>query len=238
MKYENIKRESQIYSYWGHRIFSGDVVILKNLYGRTWKERPVLIKMFCQLLNLLTTAEFENDIKEVYSPEFLYYWAMVAIGELSSLIHKDLGTAIFCLKKIRHTVPKAEARLAYVELLKSDEPAKSEMNVERLDVLRRWAGRGDIFSSIVLAKITFYQFLLEYQADNPEMTDLFELPVRTLRLLDSPCQKGHPVAIRFYNAVIEWVGTPDALGMHIDESCIITESLFDFDTATNMQIGF
>lgn len=228
---EEVMRESQKYSYWGHRILSGDVVVLRNLYGRIWKELPVLIRMLSQLQISLTAVEVENDANDAYSPEFLYYWGMLCIGEQSRLIPKDLGTAESCFEKIRRKVPKAEARLAYVELLQSDEPAKREMNVERLDILRRWAGEGDIFSSVVLARIIFHQFLEEYK------DDILELPTRVLRLLEYPCQKGHPVAIRFYNSVMECIGTPEAMGMHLDENCIIEESLFDFDVSANMQIG-
>lgn len=227
---EEVMRESQKYSYWGHRILSGDVVVLKNLYGRIWEELPVLIRMLSQLQISLTSVEIENDKEGVYSPEFLYYWGMLCIGEQSRLIPKDLETAESCFEKICRMVSKAEARLAYVELLKSDEPAKGARNVERIDTLRRWAGRGDIFSSIVLAKIIFYQYLVDYN-DN-----ILELPTRVLRLLDYPCQKGHPVAIRFYNAVMECIGTPEAME-RIEESNIWPDCLWDFEMDANMQIG-
>ena len=69
---EKVIRESQKYSYWGHRILSGDVVVLKNLYGRIWEELPVLIRMLSQLQISLTSVEIENDKEGVYSPEFLY----------------------------------------------------------------------------------------------------------------------------------------------------------------------
>ena len=56
---------------------------------------------------------------------------MICIGEQSPLIFKDLGIAETCLKKIQHTVPIAEARLAYIELLQSNEPARSSANAAR-----------------------------------------------------------------------------------------------------------
>lgn len=230
-EWEKIMEESQKYSYWGYRILCGDVVVLRNLYGRIWKEVPVLFKTISQIQILLTAVEVENDTYEVYSPEFLYYWGMLCTGEQSRLIPKDLGTAECCFEKISKKVPKAEARLAYIELLKSNEPAKSELNVERLDVLRRWAGQGDIFSSIVLAKIVFYQFLCECQGD------FMEPPIMVLRLLDYPCQKGHPVAIRFYNSVMECIGTPEAMEMRMDEYNILPGCLWDFEMSANMRIG-
>lgn len=231
MNYEAVTIESQKYSYWGNRILQGDCIVLRNLYGRIWKEPPVLIKMFSQLQFLITAVEVLEDTNEVYSPEFLYYWAMVCVGEQSHLIPHNLGTAEICLRKIIRVVPKAEARLAYIGLLQSDEPAKSERNVSRIDVLRRWAGKRDVFSSIVLAKIIFYQFLNECE------TDVLELPVIVLRLLEYPCQIGHPVAIRFYNSMMECIGTPEAIGMKIDEAGIGAKGLFDFETAANIQLS-
>lgn len=226
-----ILRDSQEYSYWGHCILSGNDAVLRNLYGRIKSETPVLIKTISQLQNLITSDEIRKDTNGFYNPEFLYYWGMTCMGEQSPLILKDLGTAETCFEKIVNIVPKAAARLAYIGLLQSDEMAKDESNVKRLDVLRRWAGMRDIFSSIVLSKITFFQFLQENQAD------VLEFPARTLRLLDYPCQEGHPVAIRFYNAVMECIGSPEALEMRINEKYIRTESLYDFETSANMQIG-
>lgn len=234
---EKITHDNIVYSCLGRRVLLGDITAVKYLYGQIWKECPALIRTISLLQLVLTVGEIENDVGEIYCPEFLYYWGMICVGEQSSLILKDLDTAEYCFQKIVDRMPKVRARLAYIGLLKSDDLIKSELNVEKLDALRRWAGQGDIFSSIVLAKITFYQFLLVHQADNSEMTDALELPARTLRLLDYPCQKGHPVAIRFYNAVMECIGTPEAMGMRIDESNIIINSLFDFETAANIQIG-
>lgn len=122
-----------------------------------FKEHPAIIKLFSQLQECLTTVEIANDT-EIYNYEFLYYFGMSNLGETSNLIFKDLGTAETCFKKVRKKVPKAEARLAFIELLKSDEPAQSELNVNRIDKLRQWAGKGDFFSMIILSKIVFFQF--------------------------------------------------------------------------------
>lgn len=226
-KDENIREISRMYSFFGRSILEGNVSFLKQLYGALWKEEPVVIKVMNQLQNLLTWTEIENDSQRIFSNDFLYYWGMTCIGEQSNLILKDLPTAEICFRKIIDEVPKAEARLAYIELLKSDDPARNELNVKRIDTLRRWAGMQDLFSNIVLAKIVFYQSLCESQAENTEEIESLELPVRMLALLDSPCQKGHPVAIRFYNTVMESIGTQKTVGMKIDECFIDRYSLYD-----------
>lgn len=135
---------------------------------------------------------------------------MICIGEQSPLIFKDLGTAETCLKIIQHTVPIAKARLAYVELLRSNEPARSSANVARLDVLRIWAKKHDLFSRIVLAKIVFYSYL---QEEETAETDVHALPIKVKQLLERPCQEGHPVAIRFWNNVCSFIGAPEPCWM-------------------------
>lgn len=179
-------------SYIGQKIILGNTTAVKQIYINLSKENPALIKLFSQLQECLTTVEIANDT-EIYNDEFLYYWGMSNLGETSNLIFKDLGTAETCFKKVRKKVPKAEARLAFIELLKSDEPAQSELNVNRIDKLRQWAGKGDFFSMIILSKIVFFSFLEEGQT---------EMPVKALRLLETPCRAGHPVAIRFYNEML------------------------------------
>ena len=203
-------RISVMYSYLGQRCLSGDVNAVKFLYGRSWEESPPLIRTISQLQNCLTAVEIVDDTTGRYDNEFLYYWGMLCIGEVSRLVFDDLGTAIICFEKVSKAVPKAEARLAYIELLITQEPYKSEKNVRRLDILRKWAGKRDFFSMIVISKIVYYQFLCETQTDN------FELPLKTLSLLELPCQKGHPVAIKFLNKILANMATfdlPDAYDM-------------------------
>lgn len=183
---------SDLCSYIGQEIIGGNTAAVKQIYINLSKENPAIIKLFSQLQECLTTVEIADDV-EIYSNEFLYYWGMSNLGETSNLIFKDLGTAETCFKKVRKKVPKAEARLAFIELLKSDEPAQSELNVNRIDKLRQWAGKGDFFSMIVLSKIVFFSFLEEGQT---------EMPMKALRLLGTPCRAGHPVAIRFYNEML------------------------------------
>jgi hypothetical protein len=221
---DDIKQISVAYSHLGHRFLLGDVETARFLYGNAWRESPPLIKTISQLQLCLTAAEIEKDAAGVYCDEFLYYWGMIGIGEVSRLISKDIGAAMICFKKIIKNIPKAEARLAFIGLLVSEEPNKSENNVARLEVLRHWASKKDFFSWIVLSKIIFYQFLEEKQEDN------FEPPIRVLRLLTSPCQMGHPVAIKFYNEMVDHmvsIGASNAYYKHIDESCIVTDSLYD-----------
>lgn len=227
---ENVLQISAECSYLGKKVFEGNAEAAKVTYGYGWKEIPALIKMNSLLRFKLTAVEIENDTNGIYCEEFLYYWGMNCLGEQSNLIVKDLGAAEICFKKIKSTIPKAEARLAFIQLLKSDVPTKSEINVARLDVLRRWAGKQDLFSMIILSRICFYEFLCEAQTDDSG------LPIRVLRLLDLPCQKGHPVAIRFYNEVLAYMGTPTAIDMQIDESRINANILYDFKMSANMQI--
>lgn len=234
---ERIEHDNIVYSHLGQRVLVGDIAAVKYLYAQTWKECPALIRTISLLQLVLTAKEIEINAGKTYCPEFLYYWGMLCLGEQSSLIVKDLGAAECCFREIVHRMPKVRARLAYIGMLRSVEPYKDESNVMRIDTLCKCASMGDIFSCIILARITFYQFLIEYQKDDPEMTGTLGLPARTLRLLDSPCQKGHPVAIRFYNAIMDCVGTPEARGMRMNENCILAESLYDFETATNVQIG-
>lgn len=208
-------------SFLGKRVLDGDVDAIKALYRTTWKEHPALIKTITQLQECITSVEIDKDSEEKYCTEFLYYWGMLCIGDLSTLISRDLGTANHCFDKIVHRVPKAKARLAFIQLLKSDEPAKSDRNVESIDILRQWAGRGDLFSRIVLAKISFYQFLNERQMDDAN------LPMRVLRLLEPPCQKGHPVAIRFWNEIIDYSGATMDTASRMSETYIQEHILFD-----------
>jgi len=187
---------SLAYSCLGQRCLNGDIEAVKFLYSNAWQESPSHIKTIANLQNCLTGAEIEKDATDVYSNEFLYYWGMVNIGELTRLIAKDLGTAEICFNKIKSAVPKAEARLAYINLLVSDEPNKSDSNVNRLDTLRQWAGRQDYFSSIALSKIIYYQFLLEKQPDSTEQ------PIRAMQLLERPRSMGHPVAVKFFDEIV------------------------------------
>jgi hypothetical protein len=217
----DFSRISDAYSYLGHSFLSGNVEVAKLLYGNAWKESPPLIKTIEQLQYCLTAAEIEKDTTGIYGNEFLYYWGMICIGEVSRLIFKDLETAEICFRKILKTVPEAEARLAFIDLLTTNEPCKNESNVEKLDILRKWAGKQDFFSMIVLSKIVYYAFWDEEQTDNRE------LPMRALRLLELPCQKGHPVAIKFYNAMLDTIGTPAALRIKMDVSHMNTDVLYD-----------
>jgi hypothetical protein len=192
---------SVLYSYLGHRCLSGDVEALKFLYSNAWEEKPALIRTICELQLRLTSIDIKKDTSGIYNDEFLYYWGMVCLGEVSSLILQNLGTAAFCFKRIETVIPKAKARLAFIRLLKTKERPKSENNVRRIEILRRWAVKGDLFSRIVLSKIVFSNFLEEKQESDPNP------PILAVRLLDTPCQKGHPVALRFCEKAGEYLAS-------------------------------
>lgn len=220
---EDISRIGNLCSYLGSKVLSGDVEAVKHLYGTAWKEHPALIKTITLLQECLTLVEIEDDVNGIYCGEFLYYWGMICLGEQSRLICRDLGTAEICFRKILDVMPKVKARLAFIELLESDEPAKSDLNAERIDVLRKWASMQDLFSRIVLAKIIFYDYL------NNNQTNDSELPIKALRLLELSCQKGHPVAIRLWNEVLAYVGTPTSIGMQISKTQLNEDILYDFN---------
>lgn len=218
---EEVSRINVIYSYLGKLVLSGDTEAVKWLYGNVWKGSPPLINTVSLLQECLTASEIQKDMRK-YSSEFMYYWGMLNLGEVSNLIFMDLGIAEICLKSIVKVFPRAEARLAYIKLLRSNGPAKSESNIMRIDVLRRWAVKRDLFSRIVLAKIMFYQFLSEDPEDNSE------LPIRIYRFLEQPCRMCHPVAIRFWNEMLDYIEPPNVQDMRINEAKMDEDVLYDF----------
>lgn len=233
---ESICKINIVCSYIGYLILNGNVEAIKFLYGTAWREHPALIKTIDHLQGYLTSVEIVNDTNGLYSMEFLYFWGMICLGELSSLIAKNLETAKTCFRKIRRSVPQAEARLAYIGLLKSTEPAKSDCNVCRLEALRQCANRQrDLFSMIALAKICFYSFLEEQQANDPDIP-ITTLPMKAMRLLELPCHQGHPVAIRFWNEMMGCIESTETTGIRYDEKSIRQDVLYDFKTSANMQI--
>ena len=217
-------------SYLGYLFLNGNIESIKYLYRNIWTESPPLIKTISELQGWLTSIEIESVPGRLYSAEFLYYWAMICIGEQSPLIFKDLGTAETCLKMIQHTVPIAKPRLAYIELLQSNEHARSSANIDRLEVLRIWANKRDLFSRIALAKIVFYSYLQEAEAAE---TEVYAMPLRVRQLLELPCQQGHPVAIRFWNDMCSFIEVPGAM---LNASHVNADVLYDFKTSANMQI--
>lgn len=195
---------SQLYSLLGQRCISaGDVDAIKYLYGNICYEQPPLIQTISVLQDCLTLNEIFNDTQNIYRNEFLYYWGMTCMGWTSRLIVKRLDMAKFCFEKIVKAVPKSNARLAYIDLLLSEEHYKRDNNIRRLGILREWAGKQDMFSKIALAKIVYYSFLNEKQSDNSG------LPITAMRLLETPCQMGHPEAIKFYNEIMNNINGAD-----------------------------
>lgn len=231
---EDIVLFGLLYSYLGSKLLQGYIEVVEFLYKYAWKESPPLIRTISQLQEHLTSVEVEDDTEGIYNAKFLYYWGMLCLGESSNLIFKDLGTAETCFLKIKDAVPLAEARLAYINLLRSNEPAKSYNNIARLETLRKWANRHDLFSIIALAKISFYAFLEENREEDQICN--CGLPLKTLHLLELPCQEGHPVAINFWNRILDDIGTQEAMNSHIPESRIWADILLDFNSPANMQI--
>lgn len=229
IKMEDIQKNSILCSFWGQSIIRGDISSVKDLYMYAWKEHPAIIDTIGQLQGCLTSVEIENSTVGVYSNEFLYYWGMICLGEQSPLIGKELETAETCFQKIKGDVPKAKARLAYINLLLSNRPLKHELHAAWLEVLRQYASKQrDLFSMIVLAKVCFQGFLTECQ-ENDFDQPITGLPPKVVNLLKWPCQQGHPVAIRFWNEILTCIGTPETVDMHLSETCIWPQVLLDFD---------
>ena len=222
---DDFQKLSLAYSFIGHKCESeGDVSSIKFLYTGIPFERSPHIKAVSLLQERLTDVEISKDIENRYSKEFLYCYGMLNIGEESRLIVKNLDTARFCLKKVSGEIPKVEARLAYIDLLLSTEIHKSEATVRRIGILRKWAGQGDLFSRIVLAKIIFESFLSE------DVNGISCLPLQAIKMLEDPCKKGHPVAINFYNSMISYISDGELYGgysRNMDESDFNTDILYD-----------
>lgn len=176
------------------RILNGNVAALKELYVHSLDEHPSLIRTIDEVQGCLTSVEIEGDREGAYGDEFLYYFAMVCCGETSALIRKDLSTATTCLEKIEDRVPLAKARLAYIELLRTTSPTSDPANIARIDVLRKWGAMGDMFSQVILARILFYEFLKENLDSEDPMQ---EVPLRAMRLLETPCNERYPFAVQF-----------------------------------------
>lgn len=193
---------SVLFTILGQRCLSGDVEALKFLYKNAWREDPPYMKTIYELQSSLTSVDIKNDTKGIYNNEFLYYLGMICLGEVSPVIFKKLDTAAYCFKRIKGEIPKAKARLAYIGILNTKEPTSSIDNVRRRETLRRWMKNGDLFSRIVLARISFFHFLEEDQANDP-----IRMPMNAESLLNKPCQMGHPVAIRFYKEMRDYISS-------------------------------
>ncbi len=229
---------SNLCSHLGRLAVCGDTEAVKILYGTVWMEHPALVRTISQLQDCLTSVEIEKYTDETYCPEFLYYWGMICLGEQSPLITKELETAEACFHKIEKHVSVVKARLAYIDLLQSDEPAKTDRNIARIEILRKCgAYQRDLFSSIVLSKIAFYRFLEKTQENSADSMDFMvsELPIRAVRLLEPSIKKGHPVAIRFWNDMLTCIDVPEAMSRRIDKSRICPSILYDFKLDTNVQ---
>lgn len=212
-----------LYSMLGHKILSGDEDALEYLYVSAWRESPALLRIISLLQQNLTASDIAKAEDGRYSTKFYYYWGMLNLGEQSSLIFKDTDIAQNCFDKIRKVVPQVDARLAYLGLLNSDEPANSDENIRRIDRLRQCAGRQDFFSQIIIAKIIFYHFIDELKNDV-----ISELPLKVWQYLERPCYLGHPVAIRFWNELLAYIGTPVAMNRRLRNVQIRADLLYDF----------
>ena len=191
---------SVMYSYLGDRCLSGDIEALKYFYCNAWEENPALIRTISELQFCLTSVEIAADTTGTFNTEFLYYWGMLCMGEVSRLI-TYLETAETCFERILNKKPEVQARLALIELRKSNELINSEDNLARIETLRKWIKEGDFFSRIVYSKIVFFQSLQEDPEDSSRISAL------TMKLLLPLCQKGHPVALKFNKAIADYANS-------------------------------
>lgn len=213
-----------LYSALGYKIFCGDVMALKYLYSNAWKESPAVLKVISLLQQNITANDIIKAEEEKYSKEFYYYWGMLNLGEQSDLVFKDTDIAVNCFNKTKDILPQVDARLAYIGLLNSSEPASSEENVSRIDRLRQYAGKQDLFSQIALARIVFSRFIDDWDEDE----EVSELPLKVWQYLERPCLLGHPVAVRFWNETLDYIGTPAALNQKINTSHMDGALLYDY----------
>jgi hypothetical protein len=222
----NTKQQiSLLYSALAHRCTQGDTEVMRYLYGKICFNPPALIKTINFLQLHLTPLELQDG---EYSSEFLYYWGLACMGELSKFVEKNLETAKACFQLVKDDVPLARARLAFIELLQSTEPHKSEKNTCSINVLREYAAMRDTFSMTALARIIYEHFLMERLESGLKKPCSSELPVRALNLLDYPLESGRPEAVAFYNAMMNNTDTPDILTMRVYKPKINIQSLYDY----------
>lgn len=90
-----------------------------------------------------------------------------------------------------------------------------------------------------MARIVFYQFLNECETDNSKSSIMVldesevqnsELPLKVVQLLRLPCQYGHPVAVRFWNEALDYIGIPVALSQKIHTSHMNGVLLYDYES--------
>ena len=226
---EVFEQIGRLYSYLGFKCLQGDVEAMKFLYSNIHLEHPPVIETVNLLQYNISPIDIIEDNKGVYNNKWLYYWGMTCLRELSDLTEQRLDISEVCFEKIQKDVPKAEARLAYIKLLKSGDPTKEDENVRNIRLLKKWAGRKDIFSMIVLARITHHSFISKKDPAEPGLSQT------AIHLLVHPCQMGHPVAIRLWNEIMEsydrensgqfYVGMSDKF---IEESRINANILYDY----------
>jgi len=128
-----------------------------------------------------------------FNSEYLYYLGMVFLGEISVYIAPNLNLAKECFKLAKLKIPKAEARLAYLEL-KEAELLYSNIVYENMIILQNWASR-DLFSSVILAKIKLFEHL--------KSDELTTLPPNVLYFLTPPLKAGHPLAIQLFEEIVQ-----------------------------------
>ena len=199
------------------------------MYKESCFNKPPVIDTVNSIQLGITKTEIEEDALSRYSNEFLYYWGMICLGEQSHFIYRNLSTSKACFSKIKSEVHKARSRLAYIRLLETKEPNNEAKNVKCIETLRKWAGKGDVFSRIALTKISYGMSSKIDSVDEPAISNHVQA------LIKPPCQVGHPVAIRFFNSVIEdAVNSGDGksyksfIPKYLDECNIDTNALYDF----------
>ena len=167
----------------------GDVEAIKFLY--TAAAHPDNFSA----IHAVNTVGFNIIVAKLkdFNSEYLYYLGMVFLGEISVYIDPNLNLAKECFKLAKLKIPKAEARLAYLEL-KEAELLYSNIVYENMIILQNWASR-DLFSSVILAKIKLFEHL--------KSDELTTLPPNVLYFLTLPLKAGHPLAIQLFEEIVQ-----------------------------------
>ena len=66
------------------------------------------------------------------------------------------------------------------------------------------------------------------KAEQNDMMLKLEIPIKAIQLLKTPYQKGHPVAVKFYNQMMSQYESPDFVNIRTDETKINSNVLCDF----------
>ena len=187
--YNNTAKE-MLYKHLIHRcINEGDAEAMKYLYKSIYSKN--FIAMNCVKSIGINT---DKNIKSLnnFDCEYLYYLGMALISPIYIRHDVRLKVSRKCFDLIKSKVPKAEARIAYINLVELPEPEQNaQVEFGYRNILQDWRERDDLFSFTVLARIKNYDCI--------ESAKEFILSPETMTVLARPLTEGYPPAIMFYD---------------------------------------